>query len=506
MTAFAIVGFSSTDFVPGFVGQTVFGAGQLSASDVPIKLHLIGNKTSAGTRTANQDTDPVFSETEAETFWGPGAELTRMAAGALLIPGVQIYGSAVSDPGGTAATMTIAIATNATGDGGTFVYFIGGVRVEVPYASGETAITTIADRVASRINTNTKLPCTAANSSGTVTLTMKQTGPRGNDIIVRQDISGAPAASGTTSTLGGGSAVSGLGRKFGSGATADDLTTVATNTFPGWYQRVALAARDATQLGVWETSMDSKAGPLEGRPQHTVASVNGTLAAAQSLSQTTLNNPRFQLLWMLNGETDPAVVGATFAALRAVTEQGDPGASYDGAVLPGVAPHTRDVDKPQRATKVSALQTGVTPITTEDSSAKIVRSITTKCLNGSDPDYRTLDTGTAYVPDFIRYDTGLLWTTEYVVSNPLVADDAAPEQPERKSGFATPKRWNQRLFQRLKEHEAGTTVPSGIPQIIDVDLNQPASVFDKTAKRIMSAVRVVPSPRQHQIGVSVLQL
>jgi len=49
-------------------------------------------------------------------------------------------------------------------------------------------------------------------------------------------------------------------------------------------------------------------------------------------------------------------------------------------------------------------------------------------------------------------------------------------------------------------------VPSGLGQIIDVDLNPPASTYDTVAKRIMSAIPVVPSPKQHQIGVSVLQL
>lgn len=502
-TPFQIIGFSSTDFVPGFVGQVTYGAGPLSAGDQTITLLLVGNKTSAGSMTANQDVSACFSETEADALVGPGSEQARQAYAALQIPGVQIWLAPVSDPGGTAASIIITLATTAT-SAGVFDYYIGGRLVSLPVALGDTA-TVAGALLADLINANTRLPCTAADTTGAVTLTMKQTGPRGNDVFVRQVQTGKPGA--MTSTLSTGTAVTGVGMKFASGATADDLTTVATNTFAGWYNRVGLAARDATQLGVWETSMDSKAGPLEGRPQHTVCASNAALATVQSLTQTTLNNARFQMLWLLNGENDPAEVGATMAAIRCVTEQGDPGASYDDVVLPGVAPQFLSSNIPQRSTLVAALQTGVTPLTSTKTEVKVVRSITTRCLNGANPDYRTLDTGYAYVPDFIRYDIGLQWNSVFRVANPVVDDDIDPALGDRPSGVATPKRWNQFVYARLKEHERGDTVASNIPQIIDVELNLPASVFEADpANRIMSAIPCKPSRRQHQIGVTVLQL
>ncbi len=62
------------------------------------------------------------------------------------------------------------------------------------------------------------------------------------------------------------------------------------------------------------------------------------------------------------------------------------------------------------------------------------------------------------------------------------------------------------MTQRLKRFERGDVVASGIPQIIDVDLNPCSSGWDGTAKRIMSLCPLVVAPRNHQIGVSVRQL
>jgi hypothetical protein len=150
----------------------------------------------------------------------------------------------------------------------------------------------------------------------------------------------------------------------------------------------------------------------------------------------------------------------------------------------------------------------VTPIRTESGTAVVDRSITTRCLSGTSPDYRTLDTGTAYVPDYVRTAQGLRWL-QFRKDNPDVADDPAPEQPPRASGVATPSTWNAATYQLLKEMEGVEGVPlyPGLARaiLIDVDLNKPAARYDRLAKRIMQAVPVVPSPKNEQVGVSVLQ-
>jgi hypothetical protein len=59
------------------------------------------------------------------------------------------------------------------------------------------------------------------------------------------------------------------------------------------------------------------------------------------------------------------------------------------------------------------------PITTANDQAMLVRSITRRSLTDTgDPDDRTLDTSEALVPDAVRDDLRLYWSTEYVVQNP----------------------------------------------------------------------------------------
>jgi phage tail sheath gpL-like len=234
--------------------------------------------------------------------------------------------------------------------------------------------------------------------------------------------------------------------------------------------------------------------------EHVIFATYGTQSAATTLSTATLNDPRFQNLWLLNSESHPSEVAAAMAALRAATEGDDPGAAYDGSVLLGIAPQAFVADWSNVATQSSCLDNGVTPLlTTADGRVTVCRSITTRCLNGTDPDYRTLDTSDAVVPDYVRDGLRLIWTSEFKPNNPRVADDL-PDGRERPARVGTPKRWTERMTKYLRELEEASP-----PQIIDVDTHLPYSEYNSAARRIMSVCPVVPAPNQHQIGVSVRQ-
>lgn len=498
-----IVGFASDDFVPGFVGQTVFGAGPSTPGSQPIKLMLVGNMGSGGTAVADQDVDQIFSAAQADDLYDPGSELASMCRAALPVPGVTIYGAPVAASGGSAATLTITFATNAN-SAGTWYFRVAGRRLVASVDSGDTP-TNQGDELVSFISARPTLPFTAANVAGTVTLTWKQTGLRGNQAIAFKEEHEKPG--GTTCTLGGtGAAVTGGGKKFGGGTTADDVTNVANDTFAGHYQRVALAANDAANLAAWETHEDSKAGPLEMRPEHTVVASNDSLVNTTSLAQTTLNNPRFQMLWQLNGETPPCEVAAVFAAIRSATETSNPNASYDDVILPGVAMQSQDADIAQRVTLVSALKNSVTPITNYgNDGAAIVRSITSKSLTGASPDYRALDTGWTSLGDFVLFAAQVLYA-DWKTANPVVRDDPATEEKDPPAGVGYPRTWNAVIEDYLLSLEDGSGINSNIPQVIDVALNKPVSGWDKDAKRIMTLIPVVPHPANHQLGAEVHQL
>lgn len=493
----AIVGFSSAVKLPGFFGETVFGAGPISAGDIPLKLLLCGTKTSAGTATVDADVVDIFSTTAADTAFGPGSEIAVMCYGALQTPGVRISAIAAAEGGSAAAATATITLTGTWTASGTAIYRIDGVRVAAGVSSTDT-LTTAAVAIVAAINALPHLSVTAANLVGVITLTRKSKGLRGLQGILFQDITQLP--SGMVSTLAGGVAVTGGGYHFVSGTGADDVTNVLTFIATTQYDRIACAQNDATNAALWELHVNTQAGTTIGHLEHLIFASNASLSAAMSIAQTTLNAERAQYLWQLNGETIPSFVAATFAAIRTATEQDDPSAAYDGKVLPGVAPQSQRTDWPSYNTQVSAIDNSLTPITSDtNGDAKVIISITTKSLTSGSPDYRTFDTCQAVVPDYVRTDIRLYWETVYNISNPKVNSDPADGEKARRPGVATPTRWNQAVHGRLLDLEEKLF-------ITDVDTNLPDSEYNVAGKRIMSVIPCVPSKPQHSIGCSVRQV
>lgn len=507
MSQIIIVGFSDTDKVPQFGGETLFGQGEISLSSQPMYLTLCGLKASSGgTATADVDIKDILSEDDGHTFFGNGGELALMCQHAVkAAKGIRIRAIAAAAAGGAAAAAaTITIAGSWTAAARTLKYRVGGYLVTVNLTTAMTTVTLVADAISAAFQANVKLPCSAANVAGVVTLTWKTLTVRGNDAILYQDVSDAP--SGMTSTLGGGgAAVNGAanGIKFSGGSGVETLTNVQAILFPGRHHRMAVAQNDATSLASWETHCDSKAGVLEGRMEHFRVASNGTLSAATALGQTTLNNVRFSLGALENAETIPSCIAAAYGAAELAQVQAHPNPNMDGMVLRGVVGSVYAADKWTRTEQQSLLDNSVTPLlTNDDGEVVVVRPITTKSKTGSDYDYRTIDVQQAWVPDYVRDDLRLFWTTSYVVQNPHVAPDPADGEQDRPEGVATPTGWAAEVNGRLRKLERG-----GSPQkvLTQTALNPAYADYNATANRIMAVVPTIPLPVQHAIGVSVRQ-
>jgi phage tail sheath gpL-like len=512
-----IAGWSSTSKVPGVVAEVKYGSGPINAASIPLVCLMLGIQAATGasplaSATGNQDVKAVNNSDDAADFWGARSEIANMAYMALAVDGVNLVGAGVieSSAGGVAAatvtiTITLSSGTNPIAQG-TLQYWLGGRYLSVSFSTTDT-VTTIAASIVSAINANQRWPFTAANASGVVTVTVFTKGVRGNDYIIHQD---ATKAVGTNviSTPTGGAAVTGGGFHFTggvNGSTVEAIATVLNVLYPGTYDFIAAAQYDATNAALFLAHSQQKAGPLEMRPSRFVFGQHVALATATSLAQTTLNDQRSSVIWYLNGETVPSELAAVVAAVRQSVSQDDPGAMLDGYPLPGVVPQRAKADNAQRATQESALASGVTPLVTVGNQVQIVRAIGTHSLTGATPDYRTLDWADDYVPDFIRKDLTLDWQTEYVISNPRVADDAAPEQRERPAGVATPTRWNQRVTGRLLAYE--TRGPVGpLPIVVNTELHPPTSGYDAIAKRIVTLVPVEVMAGNHAVGLSIRQL
>lgn len=494
-----IVGFSSSVKLPGFFGETVYNAGPVTAADIPLRLLLCGTKISAGSATPNQDVNQILSQTDADTLYGAGSELAVMCRGALQIPGVSIYGAPVPEAGGAVAASATITITGSWSTAGTYSFRVDGVGFSVVALSTDT-ISTFADTVAAAVNSVSACSCTAAKGSSpgfVVTLTRKSAGARGNQGILFQDISGVP--SGMSVAIAGGTSITGGGVHFGSGTGVDDVTTLLASVIQAQqYDRIAFAQNDATNAARWHTFLNNQAAPLIGFLQHGVCAVNSSFSSATSLAQTTLNAERVQILWQNNGETIPSFVAATFGAYRTLIEQDDPGAAYDGYILPGVIAQSQQADWPSTNTLIAALNSGVTPITTNRTgSSYIVRSITTHSQDSSgNPQYTTLDTSDAVVPDYVRTWLRVYWTTVFHPANPKVADDPPTPQRARPAGVATPTGWRRSATQQLKVLESNLI-------LTDVDTHPVIAEYNTVARRIMSIVPVVPTANDHQVGVSI---
>jgi phage tail sheath gpL-like len=500
--AIVVQGFTADSKTPGAVAELQFAQGPLSAGAVPRFVLLYGNKLSSGASAADNEVADLLSQDEARAFAGAGSELGRMAVKALAVPGVKLRAVAVPEAsGGTAATLTITI-TGTWSTGGSIDIHMGGRIVNVAAAPTDTP-TTMGDRVVSRLTEDPDLYCNPVNAAGVVTCTVKNLGVRGNDHIVHVVDKLRPA--GMTVALGGGTPLANGGVPFSGGAGADDVTAALAATFSGSSSYVGAAQNDATNAALLVTQANNKAGPLEGRYENPVFALNGTLAAANSFSQTTLNNAFCQCLLFEGSRNHPSEIAAVWAALRSVTEAlpvspqlGNPNHRYDGTALPGILPHFLDSDVPTRSETDSALNSGVSPIGTKNGTAVMVRSITSRSLNGATPDYRTLDTGDAVVPQRGAEHFNAKWETDHAQVNQYVGPDplngAAPPV-----GFSTPSAWRAQVLLDLRLFATQNMVT-------DVDNNLPVVEYDSAGKRLMSSIPMKVTPQNHQTGSLIRQI
>ena len=304
------------------------------------------------------------------------------------------------------------------------------------------------------------------------------------------------------------------GTSLGGGTGLETYTSLLSTLQPLQFGRIAIAANDATSAAAIQAQIDSQALISTGFLQHVVVATNGLAsgsasgsAQATALAQTTLNDQRFQCLFYQNCETHPSRIAAAMAAYRANAEATDPDAAYDGLVLSTVATQAVPADWATVALQVSLLNNSVTPLVTIGTQTQVVRSITTHSLLSANPDYSTLDTGMAVVPDFVLTQLRITYTQPggFKANNPRVRGPLISPEAIPPGGVAYPDLWNSTINGQLLAMQAGT-FPPGVPPILyNVDNNPPTTAWDVVNKRMLSAVPVFPMPTDHQVLISVQQ-
>jgi phage tail sheath gpL-like len=449
-------GVSPSYKVPRYIAKILMAAGAVSSASQRLKCLLIGKKTSAGSMAVDAVPIRITDADELDAKSGPGSQLAMMGYVALTVPSIELWVSAITEPGaGTQATATIVI-SGAWTTSGLLRFRIAGIDITVSVTA-----TMIVDDVGTAITTafNAKLrqPVTAAYNAGsdTVTLTTKNKGVNEKDWILYYVADDAP--SGIALAITGSAAVNTNGVRLGAAASGtgnEDATTLITKLQKTRYARIGLGHNDATNAALWETMVNTKAGPLSLLLDQLVFGHNGTTSQAISLAQTTLNAFRAQVLLHRNSENHPAQLAAYVAALRSVFEQTNPIYDWDSYPLEAIRGQAFEDDYLSDTEQDTLLNAGVTPVSTVDGVSKLVRMITTYCQSGGVQDERCLDIGDPTMTDYATLDIKLMYETEFRPQNPVVRPDPAPEEEPPTAGIAYPKLWNSKVQERLETYYA----------------------------------------------------
>jgi phage tail sheath gpL-like len=316
-----------------------------------------------------------------------------------------------------------------------------------------------------------------------------------------------------------------VARFLGKCTGLETYTALLATLINAQYNRIALACNDATSVAAWKSQIDGVAAAPTDLLQHYVCAVNcgttttSSLTAATALGQTTANDQRGQVEWAQSCETHPSRIAAATAAQRALSEQQDPDAAYNYFPMPTIAPQFNPLDWPTNAVLVSALNNSVTPLSTQrgDGFMRIVRSITSHSLSGSNPDYSTFDTGQASVPDFILTDWRLYYLSNLQPNNPRVQDNPniAAGEKNPPSGVLYPNLVSNAFFAKLTDYSNGVLSPSSstpnpnsgtVAPIVDApQTGDVQSVFDPVARRIIVTANARVKANDAQLGISVRQ-
>lgn len=484
------------DKVPGNYLKSITQIG----SSVGTQFLFICGAASVSGSNITADTQVVEILTEADALYWAGAnsEGYRMLMRALGLGGVKVkYGAVTFSGSPAAATATITIGGTWTTTGS--IYFrLGGRPVGPINISTADTVQTVAEAIAAYINADPLFCASAAAASGAggtyvITLTAGSYGTRGNSLVVWQDTTKKP--SGLTSTLGGtgGSATSG-GKFFGGGAGTESAANMLSTTWTDEFFTNAIAFRDATNLGLWETQVNNKLSPLEGRLEAVVTCAVGTLAASGSLSQSTLNNQNFQMLWLEESETPGEEIAALHAAQRHQLEVIHPNRRYNALLLPDVQAQEAPSKRPSRSTLVSALNYGLTPIETLNGKCFVTRAVTTRTqTDAGDADNGTIDVAQDRVAKETRRRLKLTLDDHMTIHPYLVEDPAEGDEPDIPADNTYPKKIVElvtELFLQLQKDNWLAQVEQNLPKC---GLNP----LSATARAVIFAP-IVPKPLFHQ--------
>lgn len=364
---------------------------------------LEGGKAVAGT--------PVYVSTPAmaKELFGRGSMIARMVEAYRKVDSFgQLVVIPVADGSGTAATGKITC-TGTAAEAGTISLYIGSDRVQVAVTEKMTA-ENAAKAIADAIALNKDLPVTAQASTGAVTLTAKNKGTLGNDIVIAVNLRGA---------INGEKDVMGLGveiEKMSKGATDPDLSVAIDAMGDEQYDFIGMPYCEAATLDKLAEKMNDTSGrwsPFQMIFGHVYSAKRGDVNTLTTFGKNRNNQHETVVGIEPSLPTHTAEVLAAYVARTAVFISADPARPTQTGVLTGVmaSPAGSRFVQNERQT---LLENGIATLTTTVGSVMIERAITTYQKNAyGDADASYLDSETLHTSAYVIRQMKSIITSKY---------------------------------------------------------------------------------------------
>ncbi len=343
------------------------------------RIALIGTQDSTATKTA-ATVNQVFSESDADLFYGVGSPLALMAkfasrAGTRFGKAAEIWAVGIADPAGTAATRTLTVAGTAT-EAGEVIIGIAGRTIRAAVASGDSSAT-VATSIKDAIDEQTaEIPVTAGVAASVVTTTHVVTGVGGNDVLVE-----------TLDDSIGGITVTAAVAIAGAGTT--DITASLDVLADKDYDVVSIDNHTSADISDFSAHLDTMFNAGTKRWRHTMLADTVTLASGQALA-TAADDFR-QMVVSAEGFRNTEGEIAAYVGMIIASED-DPALPFNNVELPDLTlPDAADI--PTNTELESGIGGGQLMLSANENQtrAKIVRAVTTKVTEASVPFFALLD-------------------------------------------------------------------------------------------------------------------
>lgn len=455
---------------PGGYLELNFAQGPAGAFAPGRECVLVMPMTSAGNWTANT-LYPIGNAGVAETGAGPGSPLHRAAlAFRTYNKDAKLWGVpyAASSGGSPAvATGTVAITATVTAPG-TLTVWVCNEPCSASYIVGDTA-TTIGDALAAAINNKTHLPVTAANVTGTVTLSYKIAGASGGTTTlptVRLYHEVAPLGTGVTAVVSAhvGAVVQGAD---GTTTEAANLATALATLSARRLYWMGISTQASTEYGHLKTHISTKSEPRRGLRSHGVAAYTGSLSNGATLA-IARNYERLSMPWALNSPNDPAWIVGVIMAIAQKEEDADKAFNFDGyALTEALGVPYPGLSRPTSEEINDAINDGLLPIGYNERGAFIEMFTTTRSKNaaGTLDDPRALERHRVSVGDEFSDEElvafGLNYSGKKLAADELLANGKPNPNQLIPPGVVTPNSFKPHLKARVDDFVARALLQNG---------------------------------------------